>query len=113
MAVSQAHRDYLRAQAISDTFVDAVCDSEPDGMVFNFVGPTGRTARQKRLDSPPDADSRFMGPAGVPSVIAREAATAFYARLRELFAEKKSITTFGPYTPGQAVTLTVPKRVDG
>lgn len=69
MAVSQAHRDYLRAQAISDTFVDAVCDSEPDGMVFNFVGPTGRTARQKRLDSPPDADSRFMGPAGVPSVM--------------------------------------------
>ncbi|WP_102144285.1 isocitrate lyase ICL2 [Mycobacterium hubeiense] len=37
--------------------------------------------------------------------IAREAATAFYARLRELFAERKSITTFGPYSPGQAVTI--------
>src|SRR6188474_1929114 len=37
--------------------------------------------------------------------IAREAATAFYNRLRELFAERKSITTFGPYSPGQAVTL--------
>lgn len=37
--------------------------------------------------------------------VAREAATAFHARLRELFAEKKSITTFGPYSPGQAVAM--------
>ncbi len=41
-------------------------------------------------------------------IVAREAATAFYARLRELFAEHKSITTFGPYSPGQAVVM---KRV--
>ena len=43
----------------------------------------------------------------IPSdyIIAREAATAFYARLRELFAQKKSITTFGPYSPGQAVAM--------
>jgi len=38
-------------------------------------------------------------------IVAREAATAFYARLRELFAERKSITTFGPYSPGQAVAM--------
>ncbi len=37
--------------------------------------------------------------------VAREAAAAFYERLRQLFAERKSITTFGPYSPGQAVTL--------
>lgn len=37
--------------------------------------------------------------------IAREAATAFYDRLRELFAEGRSITTFGPYSPGQAVVM--------
>src|SRR3569833_1848035 len=37
--------------------------------------------------------------------IAHEAATAFYPRLRELFAQKKSITTFGPYSPGQAVVM--------
>jgi isocitrate lyase len=40
--------------------------------------------------------------------VARKAAEDFYARLRELFASKKSITTFGPYSPGQAVTM---KRV--
>src|ERR1700740_598660 len=37
--------------------------------------------------------------------IAREAADAFYPHLRELFAQKKSITTFGPYSPGQAVSM--------
>jgi isocitrate lyase len=37
--------------------------------------------------------------------VAREAAAAFYDRLRQLFTEKKSVTTFGPYSPGQAVTL--------
>jgi isocitrate lyase len=37
--------------------------------------------------------------------VARDAAAAFHARLRQLFAEKKSITTFGPYSPGQAVAM--------
>jgi isocitrate lyase len=41
----------------------------------------------------------------VDYTVAREAAAAFYDRLRELFAQKKSITTFGPYSPGQAVTI--------
>src|SRR5271154_574274 len=43
----------------------------------------------------------------IPSdyIVAREAAEAFYPRLRELFAQQKSITTFGPYSPGQAVTM--------
>ena len=38
-------------------------------------------------------------------IVARETAAAFYARLRELFSQHKSITTFGPYSPGQAVTM--------
>jgi isocitrate lyase len=37
--------------------------------------------------------------------VARHSAEAFYDRLRELFAEHSSITTFGPYSPGQAVTM--------
>ncbi len=37
--------------------------------------------------------------------VARNAADRFYARLRELFAEQRSITTFGPYSPGQAVAM--------
>src|SRR5215467_8444015 len=37
--------------------------------------------------------------------VARTAAEGFYSRLRQLFNEKKSITTFGPYSPGQAVAM--------
>ena len=37
--------------------------------------------------------------------VARVAAEGFYARLRELFARRRHITTFGPYSPGQAVTM--------
>ena len=37
--------------------------------------------------------------------VARDAATAFRARLREMFKEGKSITSFGPYSPGQAVQM--------
>ncbi len=37
--------------------------------------------------------------------VARTAAEGFYARLRELFARRGQITTFGPYSPGQAVVM--------
>src|SRR5262245_41841651 len=37
--------------------------------------------------------------------VARNAAEQFYARLRELFAEGRSITSFGPYSPGQVVQM--------
>ena len=43
----------------------------------------------------------------IPSdyIVSRNAAERFYARLRELFAAKLSITTYGPYSPGQAVAM--------
>ncbi len=37
--------------------------------------------------------------------VARVAAEQFYARLRELRSQGKSVTTFGPYSPGQAVAM--------
>jgi isocitrate lyase len=37
--------------------------------------------------------------------VARTAADGFYARLRELYAEDGQITSFGPYSPGQAVVM--------
>jgi len=37
--------------------------------------------------------------------VARDAADGFYARLRQLFDDHRSITTFGPYSPGHAVTM--------
>src|SRR5271167_2787620 len=72
-------------------------------------------ATQRYLDSPRfDGITRLYSARQVveqrgtiPSdyIVAREAAEAFYPRLRELFAQKKSITTFGPYSPGQAVSM--------
>jgi isocitrate lyase len=43
----------------------------------------------------------------VPSdyTVARNAAEQFHARLRELFSQGKSITSFGPYSPGQVVQM--------
>jgi len=40
--------------------------------------------------------------------VARDAAFAFHARLRQLFEQKKCMTSFGPYSPGEAVAM---KRV--
>ena len=37
--------------------------------------------------------------------VARDAADAFYKRLRQLFDEKKYITTFNPYSPNQTITI--------
>lgn len=37
--------------------------------------------------------------------VAREAANQFFQLLRDLFSNGKSITTFGPYSPGQAVAM--------
>jgi len=37
--------------------------------------------------------------------VARQAAERFHDRLRELFEQRRSITTFGPYSPGQAVAM--------
>ena len=37
--------------------------------------------------------------------VARVAAERFGARLRELFESRRAITTFGPYSPGQAVAM--------
>ena len=37
--------------------------------------------------------------------LARTMSAAFHDRLRELFERRESITTFGPYSPGQAVML--------
>jgi isocitrate lyase len=48
------------------------------------------------------------GTVPIDYTVARMAAGQFYDRLRQLFAERKQITTLGPYSPGQAVVL---KRV--
>src|ERR1700723_3393104 len=45
------------------------------------------------------------GPIPTDYTVARMAAGQFYDRLRQLFTERRQITTFGPYSPGQAVAM--------
>jgi isocitrate lyase len=63
-----------------------------------------RFAGLTRLHAPRQvAEQRGAIPVDYP--VARRAAERLHARLRELFAERRSITTFGPYSPGQAVAM--------
>ncbi len=57
-----------------------------------------------RLYSPRQVAEQ-QGTIGTDYAVARDAAERFHARLRELFAQQRSITTFGPYSPGQAVAM--------
>ena len=67
-----------------------------------FDSPRFRGIR--RLYSPREVVEQ-RGTVRVDYALARDTAAAFHARLRELFEEKKSITSFGPYSPGQAVAM--------
>src|SRR5271165_7667525 len=67
-----------------------------------FASP--RFAGIVRLYSPRDVAEQ-QGTISSDCTVARRAAEEFYTRLRELFEQRKQITTFGPYSPGQAVTL--------
>ena len=77
-------------------------DQQVEALQQWFDSP--RFARVLRLYAARQVAAQRGGIA-VDYTVAREAAAAFHARLRELFAERKSITTFGPYSPGQAVTM--------
>ena len=67
-----------------------------------FASP--RFAGLERLHTPREVVEQ-RGAIRTDYTVARESAAAFHARLRELFTAKKCITTFGPYSPGQAVAM--------
>jgi isocitrate lyase len=86
----------MREDGLS-TFDQQVADAEQW-----FASP--RFAGIVRLYSPREvAEQQGLIPSDY--TVARRAAEDFYARLRELFEQRKQITTFGPYSPGQAVAL--------
>ena len=67
-----------------------------------FASP--RFANIVRLYSPREVAEQ-QGTIAGDYAIARKTSEEFYALLRSLFEQRKQITTFGPYSPGQAVTL--------
>lgn len=69
MTISNEHQTLLKSQAISDHYIEAVCETVPAGLAFNFTGTTGQSATQVRLDCPELGKGKYVGPAGVPSVM--------------------------------------------
>ena len=74
------------------------------------VGETSRWFASRRFDGITRLHSARQvaeqrGTIGTDYTVARVAAGEFYTRLRELFGERGQITTFGPYSPGQAVAM--------
>ncbi|MBX3197949.1 MAG: isocitrate lyase ICL2 [Labilithrix sp.] len=63
-----------------------------------------RFAGIKRLYTPREVVEQ-RGTIRDEHTVARDTAAAFHARLRELFATKKCMTSFGPYSPGEAVAM--------
>jgi len=62
-----------------------------------FAGSSGSTR--------PARWSSSAAPIRPDYAVARGAAEGFFERLRKLREQGKSITTFGPYSPGQAVAM--------
>ncbi|MEO9803807.1 MAG: isocitrate lyase family protein [Reichenbachiella sp.] len=67
-----------------------------------FDGP--RFKGIKRLYAPRQVVEQ-QGTIPTDYTVARASAEVFFKRLRELHAQQKQITTFGPYTPSQAVMM--------
>ncbi|MCA9231465.1 MAG: isocitrate lyase/phosphoenolpyruvate mutase family protein [Planctomycetales bacterium] len=63
-----------------------------------------RFQRLKRLYGPRQVAEQ-RGSIAQDYAVARNAAQDMYSRLRELYRSNQSITTFGPYSPGQAVVM--------
>ncbi|MGQ0607479.1 MAG: isocitrate lyase ICL2 [Chloroflexota bacterium] len=80
----------------------AATDSELEA-IRGWMG-SERFADTLRLYSPRQVIEQ-RGTIETDHPVARVAADRLYARLRELFAEGRSITTFGPYSPGHAVAM--------
>jgi len=101
-------------------------DAEIPQQVPGVAAPQDPDAARQRFDAEVEATRRWMasqrfaglrrlysarqvvqqrGSIGQDHTVARVAAERFGALLRRLFSERRSITTFGPYSPGQAVAM--------
>lgn len=90
--------------AVAKTDIEVQTSFEQDLTAAQLYFDSSRFAGITRLYTTRQVVAQ-RGTIPVDYTVAREAATAFYDRLRELFAARKSITTFGPYSPGQALSM--------
>jgi isocitrate lyase len=112
-------RSYMNAFRKDGTRITENLDTAPvsqPGEVEQFEQEVSRTRQwmegprfkgTTRLYSPRQVVEQ-RGTISQDYCVARSAAEGMYARLRELYSSRAAITTFGPYSPGQAVVM---KRV--
>src|SRR5215831_15978076 len=99
-----------RQELVMSTFDSGVAENPAKSSFESEIGETARWLASPRFEgirrlysARQVVEQRGSIPADY--TVARVAAGQFYDRLRQLFAERGQITTFGPYSPGQAVTL--------
>ena len=87
-----------------------VTEQQAMSSTYSEVGETARWFENPRFEGITRLYSARQvveqrGTIATDYTVARVAAEQFHDRLRELFAHRKQITTFGPYSPGQAVAI--------
>ena len=96
-----------------ETVIKPVPIAGPNGTAHHLAADTEATRRWmatprfaglRRLYSPRQV-SEQRGALAADHTVARRAAERFHSLLRGLFEDRRSITTFGPYSPGQAVAM--------
>src|SRR5215469_3494254 len=103
--------DIQERQELSMSTVDSGVAENPAMSSFESeIGETARWMASPRFEDITRLYSarqvvELRGSIPTDFTVARVAAAQFYDRLQQLFAERRQITTFGPYSPGQAVTL--------
>src|ERR1700758_4668491 len=99
-----------RQESVMSTFDSGVAENPAMSSFESEIGETARGLASPRFEGITRLYSARQvveqrGTISTDYTVARVAAEQFYDRLRRLFAERKQITTFGPYSPGQAVAL--------
>jgi isocitrate lyase len=90
--------------ALTETRAPTTAPDDPDVETARSWMDGARFAEIARLYTPRQVvEQRGVIETDYP--VARIAADRLHARLREMFAERRSITTFGPYSPGHAVAM--------
>jgi isocitrate lyase len=97
-------------EAVMNSFDPEVIEESALGSFESEVGATARWFASPRFEGITRLYSARQvveqrGTISTDYTVARVAAEQFYDRLRQHFAERKQITTFGPYSPGQAVAM--------
>ena len=99
-----------RQEPVMRSFDSEVAEKPAMGSFESEIGETARWSASPRFEGITRLYSARQvveqrGTIPTDYSVARMAAEQFYDRLRQLFAERKQITTFGPYSPGQAVAI--------